>query len=90
MSERIEIRTLTDGGQQPPEIAHAVAEFLDGARHTLDCAQYDFNLGPETAAIVGDAFRRAAARGVKTRFVYNVDHGLPDPGAAAARARRAS
>jgi hypothetical protein len=31
MSERIEIRTLTDGGQQPVEIAHAVAAFLDGA-----------------------------------------------------------
>ena len=79
MSERIEIRTLTDGGQQPPEIAHAVAAFLDGAQQTLDVSQYDFNLGPETAAIVGDAFRRAAARGVKTRFTYNVDHGLPIP-----------
>ena len=79
MSERIEIRTLTDGGQQPAEIAHAVAAFLDGAQHTLDSSQYDFNLGPETAAIVGDAFRRAAARGVKTRFTYNVDHGLPIP-----------
>jgi phosphatidylserine/phosphatidylglycerophosphate/cardiolipin synthase-like enzyme len=79
MSERIEIRTLTDGGQQPPEIAHAVAAFLDGARYTLDVAQYDFNLGAETAAIVGDSFRRATSRGVKTRFIYNVDHGLPIP-----------
>ena len=80
MSERIEIRTLTDGGQQPPEIARAVAAFLDGARSTRSTlAQYDFNLGPETAAIVGDAFRRAAARGVETRFAYNVDHGLPIP-----------
>ncbi|HVC88504.1 MAG TPA: phosphatidylserine/phosphatidylglycerophosphate/cardiolipin synthase family protein [Gaiellaceae bacterium] len=79
MSERIEIRTLTDGGQQPAEIAHAVAGFLDGAQHTLDLAQYDFNLGDETAAIVGDAFRRATARGVHTRFAYNVDHALPIP-----------
>ena len=79
MNERIEIRTLTDGGQQPPETAHAVAAFLDGARQTLDVAQYDFNLGAETAAIVGDAFRRAAGRGVKTRFIYNVDHGQPIP-----------
>jgi phosphatidylserine/phosphatidylglycerophosphate/cardiolipin synthase-like enzyme len=79
MSERIEIRTLTDGGQQPPEIARAVAAFLDGAEHTVDAAQYDFNLGPETAGIVGDAFRRASARGVRTRFVYNVDHELPIP-----------
>src|SRR5262249_43133171 len=79
MSERIEIRTLTDGGQRPPEIAHAVAAFIDGAERTLDVAQYDFNLGAETAAIVGDAFRRAAARGVRTRFVYNVDHANPIP-----------
>jgi len=73
------IRTLTDGGQQPSEIARAVASFLDAAQHTLDVSQYDFNLGAETAAIVGDAFRRAAARGVKTRFTYNVDHGCPIP-----------
>jgi phosphatidylserine/phosphatidylglycerophosphate/cardiolipin synthase-like enzyme len=79
MSERIEIHTLTDGGQQPVEIARLVAAFLDGARQTLDVAQYDFNLGAETAAIVGDAFRRADARGVKTRFAYNVDHALPIP-----------
>jgi phosphatidylserine/phosphatidylglycerophosphate/cardiolipin synthase-like enzyme len=79
LDERIEIRTLSDGGQQPAEIAHAVAAFLDGAQHTLDVSQYDFNLGEETGAIVGDAFRRAHARGVQTRFTYNVDHGMPVP-----------
>jgi phosphatidylserine/phosphatidylglycerophosphate/cardiolipin synthase-like enzyme len=79
MSERIEIRTLTDGGQQPAEIAHAVAAFLDGAERTLDLAQYDFKLGEETAAIVGDAIRRAAARGVRLRFAFNVDHANPIP-----------
>ena len=79
MSERIEIRTLTDGGQEPAEIARAVAAFLDGAERTLDLAQYDFHLGPETAAIVGGAIRRAAARGVRIRFAYNVDHANPIP-----------
>jgi phosphatidylserine/phosphatidylglycerophosphate/cardiolipin synthase-like enzyme len=79
MSERIEIRTLTDGGQQPAEIARAVAEFLDGAERTLDFAQYDFHLGEETATIVGDAIRRADARGVRMRFVYNVDYANPVP-----------
>src|SRR6267142_2684392 len=34
MSERIEIRTLTDGGQQPPEVARLVATFLDAAERT--------------------------------------------------------
>lgn len=56
-----------------------VAAFLDEAQHTLELAQYDFNIGPETAAIVGDALRRAAARGVETRFLYNVDTGMPVP-----------
>jgi phosphatidylserine/phosphatidylglycerophosphate/cardiolipin synthase-like enzyme len=79
MNERIQVRTLTDGGQAPTEIAHAVAAFLDDAQHTLDFAQYDFNLGEETKAIVGDAIRRAATRGVRQRFVVNVDHGFPIP-----------
>jgi phosphatidylserine/phosphatidylglycerophosphate/cardiolipin synthase-like enzyme len=79
MSERIEITTLTDGGQQPAEIARTVAAFLDGATATLDLAQYDFNLGPETKAIVSDAIVRAARRGVRIRFAYNVDHANPIP-----------
>jgi phosphatidylserine/phosphatidylglycerophosphate/cardiolipin synthase-like enzyme len=79
MSERIEIRTLTDGGQQPAETAQAIAAFLDGATTSLELAQYDFNLGPETAPIVCDAIRRAAGRGVKIRFAYNVDHANPIP-----------
>jgi phosphatidylserine/phosphatidylglycerophosphate/cardiolipin synthase-like enzyme len=79
MSERIEIRTLTDGGQQPAEIARAVAAFIDGAERTLDLAQYDFNLGEETKTIVGDAIRRAAARKVRVRFVFNVDYANPIP-----------
>lgn len=76
---RIEIRTLSDGGQQPAEIAGVVAAFFDGAEHTLDLAQYDFNLGEANIAIVADAIRRAAARGVRLRFAYNVDFANPVP-----------
>ncbi len=79
MSEHIEIRTLTDGGQQPAATARAIAAFLDGAASSLELAQYDFNLGPETAVIISDAIRRAAARGVRMRFAYNVDHANPIP-----------
>jgi phosphatidylserine/phosphatidylglycerophosphate/cardiolipin synthase-like enzyme len=74
MKPGITIRTLTDGGQPATEIAAAVAGFIDGARRTLDLAQYDFDLGPETGAVVGDAIRRAAGRGVYIRLAYNVDH----------------
>jgi phosphatidylserine/phosphatidylglycerophosphate/cardiolipin synthase-like enzyme len=79
MNPPVTIRTLTDGGQTPPEIARLVAEFLDGAKRTLDLAQYDLNFGPETAAIVGDAIRRAHDRGVHLRLVYNIDHRKPIP-----------
>jgi phosphatidylserine/phosphatidylglycerophosphate/cardiolipin synthase-like enzyme len=79
MSTSIRIRTLTDGGQQPPEIAHEVAEFLDAAKKSLDLAQYDFNLGSETKEIVAGALTAAAARGVAVRILYNVDHVNPIP-----------
>jgi phosphatidylserine/phosphatidylglycerophosphate/cardiolipin synthase-like enzyme len=79
MSERIEIRTLTDGGQQPGEVARLVADFVDAAGHSLDLAHYDFALGEENARVVGDAVRRAAGRGVRMRFAYNVDHANPIP-----------
>jgi phosphatidylserine/phosphatidylglycerophosphate/cardiolipin synthase-like enzyme len=79
MSSSIQIRTLTDGGQQPLEIARLVAEFLGAARRSLDLAQYDFNLGPETREVVAAAIRDAAARGVAVRIIYNVDHENPIP-----------
>jgi phosphatidylserine/phosphatidylglycerophosphate/cardiolipin synthase-like enzyme len=79
MSERIEIHTLTDGGQQPPEIARLVAAFLDGAERTLDLAQYDFNLAGEARDLVCAALSNAAGRGVRIRFAYNVDHRNPIP-----------
>jgi phosphatidylserine/phosphatidylglycerophosphate/cardiolipin synthase-like enzyme len=78
-SSSIRIRTLTDGGQQPLEIARLVSEFLGGARRSLDLAHYDFNLGPETREVVGNAIREAAARGVTVRILYNVDHANPIP-----------
>jgi len=79
MSASIQIRTLTDGGQQPLEIARLVADFLGAAQRSLDVAQYDFNLGPETREAVGGALRETAARGVAVRILYNVDHPNPIP-----------
>jgi phosphatidylserine/phosphatidylglycerophosphate/cardiolipin synthase-like enzyme len=79
MNPSITIRTLTDGGQQPLEIAQLVAEFVGAARRTLELAQYDFNLGPETVPVVGGAIKAAAARGVAVRILYNVDHANPIP-----------
>src|SRR5439155_26645487 len=78
-SSSIRVRTLTDGGQRAPEVARLVAEFLAAAKRSLDLAQYDFNLGPETKEIVGGAIREAAARAVAVRVIHNVDHANPIP-----------
>ena len=78
-SEPLNVRTLTDGGQQPADIAGAIATFIGEAKESLDLAQYDFHLVPATAAIVGDAIKDAAARGVAVRMIYNVDHRNPIP-----------
>src|SRR6476661_10676464 len=79
MSSSITIRTLKDGGQQPAEIAHEVADFLSSAQRSLDLAQYDFHLGEQTAGVVGGALKDAQARGVAVRILYNVDHANPIP-----------
>ncbi len=78
-TEPLEVRTLTDGGQQAGDIAREIAAFLGEAKESLDLAQYDFHLRPETAAIVGGAIKDAGARGVAVRMIYNVDHRNPIP-----------
>src|SRR3954454_1332712 len=78
-SELLTVRTLTDGGQSASDVANQVAEFLRGAKKTLDVAQYDFHLAPETAAAVAGAIKEAAARGVAVRMIYDVGHRNPIP-----------
>ena len=75
----LEVRTLRDGGQTAAEVAGWIADFVAAARRDLDLAHYDFHLKPETAAIVGGAIRAAAERGVRVRFIYNLDHRNPIP-----------
>jgi len=75
----IAVRTLSDGGQQPVEIAQMLAEWLAAAQKSLDVAIYDFNLGPETEMVVTNAIEHAAKRGVAVRLVYNVDFRAPIP-----------
>src|ERR671935_125936 len=73
MDSGITLRTLTDGGQTAQEVAGWIADFLNAAERSLDLAHYDFNLLPETAAVVGGAIRAAAGRGVAVRFVRDGD-----------------
>ena len=75
----IHVRTLHDGGQRAPEVAGWIVGFIAEARRSLDLAHYDFHLKPDTAELIGGAIRDAADRGVRVRFVYNVDHRNPIP-----------
>src|SRR5581483_8043390 len=72
MTPVIQVRTLTDGGQQPVDVANLLAGFLGAATKTLD-------LGSATEGIVRGAIEAAAARGVRVRLAYNVDHRNPIP-----------
>jgi phosphatidylserine/phosphatidylglycerophosphate/cardiolipin synthase-like enzyme len=60
-------------------VANQIAAFLGAAQKSLDLAQYDFHLAPETAEIVGGAIKDAAARGVAVRMIYDVGHRNPIP-----------
>src|ERR1044072_1026143 len=73
------VRTLTDGGQQPLEVAQAIADWLPAGKETVDVAADDLYLPPETAAVVGGAIQAASARGVTVRILYNIDHRNPIP-----------
>jgi phosphatidylserine/phosphatidylglycerophosphate/cardiolipin synthase-like enzyme len=73
----IQVRTLTDGGQTPLEIARLLASFLERAERTLDLALYDVNLADETESLVLGTLRAAAARGVTVRLLYNLDRVRP-------------
>jgi phosphatidylserine/phosphatidylglycerophosphate/cardiolipin synthase-like enzyme len=75
----IDVRTLTDGGQSARDVLGWIREFVDAARSSLDFAHYDLNLGVEFAEGLRAAIRAAVARGVRVRFLYNLDHRNPIP-----------
>jgi phosphatidylserine/phosphatidylglycerophosphate/cardiolipin synthase-like enzyme len=56
-----------------------IADWLGEACRTLELAQYDFHLGPETREVLVEAIQAAAARGVAVRILYHVDHRKPIP-----------
>lgn len=75
----IELRTLTDGGQTPTEIAREIATFLGDAQTSLDLALYDVRFETDAGALVLATLLAAEQRGVAIRLVYNVDHAGPIP-----------
>jgi phosphatidylserine/phosphatidylglycerophosphate/cardiolipin synthase-like enzyme len=76
---RIELTTLTDGGQPASRVAAEIAAFLTDARTSLDLALYDVRLETEAGALVLASLLAAHQRGVRVRLMYNVDHPGPIP-----------
>jgi phosphatidylserine/phosphatidylglycerophosphate/cardiolipin synthase-like enzyme len=56
-----------------------LAAFVAAAERTLEIAIYDLRLPDGVGEIVRDALTAAAARGVRVRLAYNVDHGRDIP-----------
>jgi phosphatidylserine/phosphatidylglycerophosphate/cardiolipin synthase-like enzyme len=73
------VTTLTDGGQPPVSVAHALHDFLAAATTSLDLALYDIALGPGLEELVVDTIEEAERRGVAVRLAYNADSPAPIP-----------
>ena len=73
----MEVHELTDGGQKADEVAGLVADFLRGAKRTLDLALYDIRLPGAPGDLVAGELRAAAERGVEVRLLYNLDSDRP-------------
>jgi phosphatidylserine/phosphatidylglycerophosphate/cardiolipin synthase-like enzyme len=52
-------------------VAKLIADFIAGARKSLDIAIYDFRLDDDAAAIVGAALRERARNNVAIRVIYD-------------------
>jgi len=75
----IDVRTLTDGGQTARDVMGWIVDFVDAAQRSLEFAHYDLHVDDPYAEALRDAVRRAVARGVRVRFLYNLDHRNPIP-----------
>jgi phosphatidylserine/phosphatidylglycerophosphate/cardiolipin synthase-like enzyme len=75
----VQIHTLIDGAQPAEQTAHALAEFVAGAKRTLEIAIYDLSLPPELDALVCGELEAAQKRGVAVRLAYNLDHAKAVP-----------
>ena len=73
----IELTTLTDGKQQPHEVARRIAGFLTQAERSLDIALYDVRFETDAGGLVLASLLAARQRGVAIRLLYNVAHPGP-------------
>jgi phosphatidylserine/phosphatidylglycerophosphate/cardiolipin synthase-like enzyme len=75
----IQLVTLTDGGQDPAEIATALIAFFSDAQTSLHAAVYDIRVSDQIEARGRAELRRAEARGVDVRLVFELEDEGRDP-----------
>lgn len=75
-SGNLSVHFLAEGEQSPGDIAALLADFLRGARQSLDIAIFDFRLSDTLRQVVAGALEDAARSGVAIRIAY--DEGKPD------------
>src|SRR5690242_18734753 len=68
---------LAEGEQTAHAVAARLAEFIGGARRSLEIAVYDFRLSDPLKAIVAEALAERARAGVAIRVAYHADKPQP-------------
>ncbi len=71
--EGLRVEFLAQGEQRAEDVAARVADFIGGARQSLDLAFYDMRLSDPLREIVVGALRERAAAGVAVRLAYDAD-----------------
>ncbi len=77
MTDALELRTLTDGGQSAADIGATIVAWLGAAQRSLDLALYDVRLPGAVGDAVAGALREAQARGVRVRIAIDDPHTQP-------------
>jgi phosphatidylserine/phosphatidylglycerophosphate/cardiolipin synthase-like enzyme len=78
--DTLAVRFLEEGGQDEMQVAGWLAEFIDGARETLDLAVYDCRLSRESAGLLRAALGDRIAAGVRVRVVHDAGVKPQSPG----------
>jgi len=68
---------LAEGEQTVHAVAARLADFIGGARQSLEIAVYDFRLSDPLKAIVAEALAERARAGVAIRVAYHADKPQP-------------
>ena len=69
--DTLTVRFLEQGGQRPLEVAGWLAEFLGGAKRSLDLCFYDVHLAPPTALLLRRILDDRQRHGVRVRLAYD-------------------